>query len=283
MRAPAAHCDETRQLRIAGHGAQPLVGSALKVVAEETRDRFGRQRGRHFVVPGPGQEQARRNRRQGRRDNGPCPHRSQQALVPQMKQIAGRHDHGQPRHQQGDAGPAHHMIEVEDTRNQASEQRGRQCEEIDEVARQRIDRRPVDDRRFLGNTGEPAGVEDRQQHDGGHREHQACEQPAPLHRARAKLGERRPGRHRERIGAEQPDQIGQDQDGDHEQRIERIERHQHAAPPLRGNGKSGEQQQQSGCGGRRQQQKPGLDRPGEPRVAPVLADQLPGMQQKQRP
>jgi hypothetical protein len=122
-----------------------------------------------------------------------------------------------------------------------------------------------------------------QPHDGGHREHQAHEQPAPLQRAGAEIGDRGPWRHDECVGAKQPDHIGQHQDGDHEQRIERIERHQHAPPARGGNGKSGEQQQHSGRGLCRQQQKPGLDRPGEPRVAPVLADQLPGMQQQQRP
>ena len=48
MRTPGVHRDEARQLRIAGHRAQPLVGAPLKTVAEEMRDRVRRQRGRHF-------------------------------------------------------------------------------------------------------------------------------------------------------------------------------------------------------------------------------------------
>ena len=39
MRAPFVHRDETRKLRIAGHRAQPLIGSPFEIVAEETRDR----------------------------------------------------------------------------------------------------------------------------------------------------------------------------------------------------------------------------------------------------
>ncbi len=175
------------------------------------------------------------------------------------------------------------MVEIEQPGQETSEQRWGDGEEIDEVARQRIDRWPVDDRRFPGIAGEPAGIEDCQQHDGGHRQRQADEQLTPLQDARAEIGDRGPLRHGECVGAEQPDQIGQHQDDDHEQRIERVERHQHAPPPHGGNGKSGEHQQHPGRGRRRQQQQPGLDRPGEPRIAPVLADQLPGMQQKQRP
>ena len=41
--------------------------------------------------------------------------------------------------------------------------------------------------------------------------------------------------------------------------------------------------QQADRGGGRQQQKPGFDGPGEPRIAPVLSDELPGMQQQQCP
>ena len=51
MRTPAAHRDETRQLRIAGYRTQPLIGSPFEIVAEEMRNRFRRQRGRHFGVP----------------------------------------------------------------------------------------------------------------------------------------------------------------------------------------------------------------------------------------
>jgi hypothetical protein len=101
--------------------------------------------------------------------------------------------------------------------------------------------------------------------------------------ARAEIGNRRPGRHGERIGAEKPDQVGQGQDEDHEQRIERVERHQRAPPPRRRDGKSCEEQQQSDRIGSGQQQQAGFDRPGKPCATPVLAGQLPGMQQQQRP
>ena len=47
---------------------------------------------------------------------------------------------------------------------------GADREEIDEIARQRIDRRPIDDRRLFRDCGEPAGVEHDQQHDAGHRQ-----------------------------------------------------------------------------------------------------------------
>ena len=112
---------------------------------------------------------------------------------------------------------------------------------------------------------------------------QAAEQCAPVQRPRAEIRDRRPLRQRERVGADQPDQIGQRQHDDHQQRKQRIERHQHA-PSARGRErKSGDQQQQPDRGRGRQQQQAGFDRPGEPGVAPVLADQLPGMQQQQRP
>ena len=85
--------------------------------------------------------------------------------------------------------------------------RRRDGEEIDELARQRIDRRPVDDRRLLGVAGEPAGVEDHQQHDARHRQHEAAEQPAPVHGARTEIVDRRPRRQRQahRRGAARSD------------------------------------------------------------------------------
>ncbi len=91
------------------------------------------------------------------RDKRRRPHRAQHALTPQVEQIAGRHDHGKPRHQQGNACAAHDAVEIEQPGQETSEQRRRDGEEIDEVARQRIDRRPVDDRRVPGIAGEPAG------------------------------------------------------------------------------------------------------------------------------
>jgi hypothetical protein len=86
-----------------------------------------------------------------------------------------------------------------------------------------------------------------------------------------------------RIGTDQPDDIRQHQYDNHQEREQRIERHQHA-PAARGcERKSGDQRQQADRGGDRQQQQAGFDGPGEPRIAPVLADELPGMQQQQGP
>ena len=48
-------------------------------------------------------------------------------------EIAGRNDHGKPRHQQRDAGAADDAVEIEQARDQASEQRRRDGEEIDEI------------------------------------------------------------------------------------------------------------------------------------------------------
>ena len=90
---------------------------------------------------------------------------------------------------------------------------------------------------------EPAGVEHHQQHDAGHRQQQAAEQRGPVQRPRAQLRERRPGRPRQRAGADQPDQIGQRQHDDHQQREQRIERRQRAPSARGGQRKSGDQQQ----------------------------------------
>ena len=100
---------------------------------------------------------------------------------------------------------------------------------------------------------------------------------------RLQIRKRGPGRQGQRVGADQPDQIGQRQHDDHQQRKQRIERHQRA-PSARGCEREGRDQDQEADRGRgRQQQQAGLDRPGEPRVAAMLADQPPGMQQQQRP
>ena len=107
--------------------------------------------------------------------------------------------------------------------------------------------------------------------------------PQSSARGGAEIAERRPWRQQQRIGTDQPDQIRQRQHRDHEQRIERVERHQRAPAARGGNRKSRHDQQQQRRRRNRQQQKPGLDRPGEPRIAPALADQLPGMQKQQRP
>ena len=90
-----------------------------------------------------------------------------------------------PGHQQCDGRPAHDPVEIEQTGDQAARQRRRDGEEVNEVARQRIDRRPVDDRRIFRGAAEPAGVENHQQHDAGHRQQQAAEQPCPMQRPRA--------------------------------------------------------------------------------------------------
>ena len=50
---------------------------------------------------------------------GGGPDRTQDPLTPQMDQIAGRDDRGQPRHQQRDAGAADDAIEIEQAGNQA--------------------------------------------------------------------------------------------------------------------------------------------------------------------
>ena len=92
MRTPAIQRDQARKLRIARHRAQPLVGAPLKTVAKEMRDRGRRQRRRDLAAAGPGQKQRRRDHRQRGRDDGGRPDRAQQALTPQMDQIAGRDD-----------------------------------------------------------------------------------------------------------------------------------------------------------------------------------------------
>ena len=120
---PCIQRDEARELRIAGHRAQPLVGAPLKTVAEEMRDRARRQRGRHFGAAGPGQEQRGRDGRESRRCDRRGPDRAQQPLAPQIDQIAGRDDHGQPRHQQRNAGAAGDAVEIEHAGDQAAEQR----------------------------------------------------------------------------------------------------------------------------------------------------------------
>ena len=56
---------------------------------------------------------------------------------------------------------------------------GAMREEINEIARQRIDRRPIDDRRLFALAIEPAGVEHDQNRDAGHRQQQAAEQHRP--------------------------------------------------------------------------------------------------------
>ena len=66
-----------------------------------------------------------------------------------MNQIAGRDDHGQARHHQRDARPARDAIEIEQAGDQACDERGTNGEEINKIARQGIDRRPIDDRRFF--------------------------------------------------------------------------------------------------------------------------------------
>ena len=136
---------------------------------------------------------------------------------------------------------------------------------------------------FLGAAAEPARVEDHQQHGAGHRQHQAAEQIAPMHRARAEIVDVRPLRPDQPTGADLPDHVRQRQHGDHEQRIERIERHQRAPAARGGERKSRDQEQQHGRRRRGEQQQAGLDRPGEPGIAAILADDLPGVQQQQRP
>ncbi len=94
-----------------------------------------------------------------RRDDRGRPDRAQQTLMPQLNDIAGRDDQGQARHHQGDARSAGDAIEIEQAGDQACHERGANGEEIDEIARQRIDRRPIDGRRLFRVALEPAGVE----------------------------------------------------------------------------------------------------------------------------
>ena len=76
-------------------------------------------------------------------------------------------------------------------------QRRADGEEIDEIARQRIDRRPIDDRRLFRIAAEPAGIERHQQHDAGYRQQQAAEQSGPVQRPCAQIRHRRPVRQRQ--------------------------------------------------------------------------------------
>ncbi|MGY3465338.1 hypothetical protein ACVW0I_002209 [Bradyrhizobium sp. LM6.11] len=104
-----------------------------------------------------------------------------------------------------------------------------------------------------------------------------------MQRAGIEFGDLRPSRQDERLGAHQPDRIGQCQHGDDHQRKQRVECAQRAAA-ARGCEREGDkQQQEEDRRGRRQQQEAGLDRPGEPGIAAALADDLPGMQQQQCP
>ncbi len=93
----------------------------------------------------------------------------------------------------------------------------------------------------------------------------------------------RQGRQDERLGAHQPDGIGQCQHGDDHQRKQRVECAQRAAAARGCEREDDDQQQQEDRSRRRQQQEAGLDRPGEPGIAAALSDDLPGMQQQQRP
>ena len=67
--------DQGRKLRVAGHRLQRVVGSPLKTVAEEIRDRPRRQRGRHLAAAGPGHEKRGRRtpRARARRRRPPRP------------------------------------------------------------------------------------------------------------------------------------------------------------------------------------------------------------------
>ena len=93
MRAAGIQCDQARELRIAGHRAQPLIGPPLEAVAEKMRDRGSGQGVGDLAAAGPGQEQRGRNRSEGWCDDRDHPDRAQQALAPQMHEVAGRNDH----------------------------------------------------------------------------------------------------------------------------------------------------------------------------------------------
>ena len=182
---PASERDQARKLGIAGHRAQPLVGAPLETVAEKRAIALAGNDVATSALPVQGRNSVVAEHRQRRRHDRGRPDRTQHALTPQMDEITGRDDHGQPRQHQRDAGAADDTVKIEQARDQAAGQRRRDGEEIDEVARQRIDRRPVDDRRFFRIAAEPAGVEHDQQDDAGHRQQQAAEQPGPVRRPAA--------------------------------------------------------------------------------------------------
>ena len=207
MRPPAVERDHARQLRVAGHRPQPLVGAALETVAEETRDRRRRgARSTTSLAPVQGRNSVVAMTASAGADDGGGPDRAQHLLTPQMDQIACGDDDGQARHHQRDAGAADDAVEIEQARDQASRQRRRDGEEINEMAGERIDRRPIDDRRLFRLAGEPARVEQRQQQDAGQRQQQAADQPSPVQRPAAEDGDVGPCRPRQRVGADQPDQ-----------------------------------------------------------------------------
>ena len=225
MRPAGVQRDQARKLRYrrrprAGDdwcGAQSCRRKSPRSRAPASRSRSRRRRSRAGTA-----RRARRQRR-ARRSAAAQTVRSIRCAA-QCDEIAGRDDHGEARHDQHDAGAADDGIETEQAGDQDCAERRREREEIDEVARERLDRRAVDDRRLLAlRPNRPVlrtvstGIADRA-------EQQPAEQPGRVQRAGAEIGELRQGRQHERIGAHQPDGIGQRQHGDDEQRKQRVER-----------------------------------------------------------
>ena len=286
MRAPG---DPARSGPRAAHHPPPRAARWLvrrsKLSPKKRAIVAGGQRGRHLAAAGPGQKQRGR-------DHAPAPAATIAAAQTERSsrwrrrwiQIAGRDDDGQPRHQQRDARAAGDAVEIEQARNQAAGQRGGDGEEIDEIARQRIDRRPIDDRRILRRCGsnqpELSTTSSTMPDIATSRPPSSAAQCSALPLRSAIAGHAASPEYRR--GSARSDR---------------------AAPARRSPAARTADRTTSACAGRARwraqirraaatgrsrpdvvsSKKPGFDRPCEPRVAPVLADQLPGMQQQQRP
>ena len=122
MRTPRAHRDETRQLRIAGHGAQPLIGSPFEIVAKKRQSLSPAARSALRQCRSTAEQRVAITARAGAA-SAAAARVAQHALTPQVEQIAGRHDHGESGHQQRNARAAHDMVEIEQPGQETSEQR----------------------------------------------------------------------------------------------------------------------------------------------------------------
>ena len=130
---------------------KPLI-APLKTVAKEIRDRSRGQRRRHLGAGGPGGSNsvvAIAPRCAARRWRGPRPNAAI-ALTPQMNQIAGqRRSMASPDINSAmPAPPDRHDRDRTGREIRLPVSAGR-WRKINEIARQRIDRRPIDDRRLF--------------------------------------------------------------------------------------------------------------------------------------
>ena len=153
-------------LRVAITGGTSGLGLALVILLLLLRQELGPGRGR----PGDGHDDGREL------DPSADPHGSKYPLCENGGWAS-------------DAGPARDPIEIEQAGDQTSRERGADGEEINEIPRQRIDRRPEDDRRIFRIAREPARVERDQQQDAGYCEKQAAEQFGPVQRPIAQIGD----------------------------------------------------------------------------------------------